>query len=134
LYLAVERFLQQRVGHLRVWRSTGAKIGLALLTYLLVNITWVFFRAQDFSTAARMLRSMLLIDRGGNPVLATYFVVSTVLTIGTMLIIHWYMRNRDLHTVVERVPAMAAGAAWGTALFVIAITQGGSNAFIYFQF
>jgi alginate O-acetyltransferase complex protein AlgI len=133
-YLAIERFLQRRVGHLAIWDSVLAKIMLGLLTYFLVNITWVFFRAQDFGSAARILRSMLLIDRGGNPVLVTWFVISTVLTIGTMLACHWYMRDRELHTVVERVPAWASGAAWGTALFIIAITQGGSNAFIYFQF
>jgi alginate O-acetyltransferase complex protein AlgI len=133
-YLAAERFLQRRIGHLAVWSSAFAKFGLALITYFLVNITWVFFRAPDFSSAARMLRSMLLIDRGGDPVLQTWFVVSAAGTIAAMLAIHWYMRDRDLHSVVERIPATAVGAMWGAMLFAIAITQGGSNAFIYFQF
>jgi hypothetical protein len=36
--------------------------------------------------------------------------------------------------VVERWPAPVVGAAWGALLFLIVVTQGGSNAFIYFQF
>jgi alginate O-acetyltransferase complex protein AlgI len=133
-YLAAERFLQGRIGHLKLWDTVAARAALALLTYFLVNITWVFFRAQDFAVAARMLRSMLLIDRGGDPVLSTWFVVSAVVTVGVMLAIHWTMRHRDLHTVADRLPPVAVGLLWGAMLFLIAITQGGSNAFIYFQF
>jgi hypothetical protein len=44
------------------------------------------------------------------------------------------MRERDLHAEVQRLPALAAGALWGAMAFLIAITQGGSDAFIYFQF
>ena len=51
-----------------------------------------------------------------------------------MLIIHWLMRDRDLHQVAERLPSVVVGLIWGAMLFLIAITQGGSNAFIYFQF
>jgi alginate O-acetyltransferase complex protein AlgI len=134
LYLGAERFLKGLFGHLRVWDTKLATLGLALVTYFLVNITWVFFRAQDFPTAWRLIRSMLLIDRSGTPVLTTYFVVSATVTVLAMLTVHWSMRDRDLHSVVERTPAMAVGTLWGGMLFLIAITQGGSDAFIYFQF
>ena len=133
LYLGAERFLQRRVGDRPVWRTRGARVGLALLTYALVNLTWVFFRAQDFPTAWRMLRSMLLVD-GGAPILNMWLALSTAVTIGGMLVVHWRMRDRGLHEVVERWPAAAVGAVWGAMLFLIVITQGGSNAFIYFQF
>ncbi len=134
LYLCAERLLSARVGQLAFWRTWPAKIGLALLTYFLVNITWVFFRAQEFGTAARMLKSMLLLDRSGGPVLTTYLMLSAVVVITGMLIVHWRMRNQALHEEVQRWPAVLVGAAWGVMLFLIAITQGGSNAFIYFQF
>lgn len=134
IYLAVERLLQQRMGASPVWSTTPMRIILAVLTYLLVNITWVFFRAQDFATAARMLKSMLLIDRTGAPLLSGWLVISASVTIGTMLVIHWLMRDRDLHQVAQRLPAALVGVIWGIMLFLIAITQGGSNAFIYFQF
>lgn len=134
LYLSVERLLKPRLGQLAFWRTAGGKITLALITYFLVNITWVFFRAQDFSTAWRMLSSMLLLNRSGAPVLTTYFLITGGLTIVAMLIVHWRMRHQTLHEEVQRWPALAVGGAWGAMVWLIVSTQGGGNAFIYFQF
>jgi alginate O-acetyltransferase complex protein AlgI len=134
LYLCVERFLRERIGHMPVWKTVPAKIALALLTYFLVNLTWVFFRAQDFPTAWRLISSMLLFQGGGGPLLTTWFIVSTAVVIGAMLVAHWRMRHRTFHDEVARVPAPVVGLAFGLMLFLIAIAQGGSNAFIYFQF
>ena len=134
LYLAAERFLRPRLGQLAVWRTGAGRLGLALLTYLLVNVTWVFFRARDFGTATRVLSSMVGLGPGGPPVLTWWLVASVTATIALMLAAHWHMRHRELHVEVARWPAAAVGAAWGLMLFVLAITQGGSDAFIYFQF
>jgi alginate O-acetyltransferase complex protein AlgI len=134
LYLAAERFLGARVGHLPVWRTGAARVGLALLTYLLVNVTWVFFRARDFGTAARVLSSMFLVGPGGPPVLTWWLVASVSATVAAILAAHWHMRHRELHAEISRWPAPAVGLAWGLMLFALAITQGGSDAFIYFQF
>jgi len=133
-YLCAERWLKPRLGHLAVWGTVGGKIALALLTYFLVNLTWVFFRAQDFSTARRMITSMLLIDGSGKPVLTMWFVISAAAVIAVMLITHWRLRHQTLHEEVQRWPALAVGTAWGAMLWLIVTTQGGGNAFIYFQF
>jgi alginate O-acetyltransferase complex protein AlgI len=133
-YLCAERFLKGRVGHWPVWDRWLARIGLALLTYALVNLTWVFFRAQDFDTAWRLLSAMLWLDPGGKPLLDTWPVVATAGTIGAMLVVHWTMRSRELHAEVQRLPAWLVGLGWGAMAFLIAITQSDSDAFIYFQF
>ena len=134
LYLAGERWIKPRLGHMALWQTVPGKLMLALLTYFLVNITWVFFRAADFSQALRLLRSMLLVDTGGAPVLTSYFVMSTVATMAILLALHWHMRHRALHAEVERMPVAVTGTLWGLMAFAIAITQGGSDALIYFQF
>jgi alginate O-acetyltransferase complex protein AlgI len=134
LYLAAERFLSARIGHHQVWTRWQARVVLALLTFALINLTWVFFRAPDFATAWRLLLSMLLIDRSGGPVLTTWFLLSATLTMATMFAVHWWMRSRELHIEIGRMPPVLVGTAWGLMLFVLAIMQGGSNAFIYFQF
>ncbi len=134
LYLCAERVLNQRVGHWAVWDRWISRLGLALLTYALVNITWVFFRAQDFDTAWRMISAMLLLDTGGTPLLDTFPVVATLVTIGLMLVVQWTMRSRELHAEVQRFPAWAVGMAWGVMMVLIAITQSDGDAFIYFQF
>ena len=134
LYLAVERLLRQSLGHMSVWATWPARLGLGLLTYALVNITWVFFRAQDFPTAWRVLSSMLLIGQGGEPVLSYWRVLSASVAVGGMLLVHVYMRERELHAEVQRLPVAVGGLLWGAMALLIVMTQGGSNAFIYFQF
>lgn len=134
LYLAAERWLKARFGKGAVWGTLPAQIFLAVLTYFLVNITWVFFRASDFASAWRMMTTMLTFVTDGQKVLPTIHVLETVITIGVMLVIHWYMRERKLHEVIGRLPVWFVGPAWGVMLTLIIITQGGSDAFIYFQF
>ena len=133
-YLAAERWLKPQLGHIALWRTWPGRLALALLTYFLVNITWVFFRAPDFGTAWRMLRGMLLVDATGKPVLQTYSMLSTALVVLAILATHWYMRDRALHAEVQRLPAPVIGLGWGAMLWLIAVMQGGGDAFIYFQF
>ena len=134
LYLAAERWLVARLRHHAFWKKLPAKIMLAVVTYFLVNITWVFFRAADFSMAWRMIVTMLTFVTDGEKVLPAVFVWQTFITIGIMLLIHWRMRDRQLHDVIGRLPAWLTGLVWGVMLMLIIITQGGSDAFIYFQF
>lgn len=54
LYLAAERWLKARLGNNPLWGTLPAQIILAFVTYFLVNIAWVFFRAPDFASAWRM--------------------------------------------------------------------------------
>jgi len=117
VYLAAERWLVAR-----------------LLTYFLINITWVFFRAADFATAWRMITTMLTFVTSGEKILPTVLVLQTVITTAVMLAIHWWMRNRRLDEVIDRMPVWLTGLLWGVMLMLIIITQGGSDAFIYFQF
>ncbi|RLA27728.1 MAG: MBOAT family protein [Gammaproteobacteria bacterium] len=134
VYLAAERWLVARLGHHDVWNKLVARVLLALLTYFLINITWVFFRAPDFTTAWRMITTMLTFVTSGEKILPTVLVLQTVITTAVMLAIHWWMRNRRLDEVIDRMPVWLTGLLWGVMLMLIIITQGGSDAFIYFQF
>ncbi|GMR17201.1 MAG: MBOAT family protein [Gammaproteobacteria bacterium] len=133
-YLAAERWLVARLGHHEVWNKFAARVLLALLTYFLVNITWVFFRAADFASAWQMIVTMLTFETSGKKVLSTVLIVQTVVTISAMLGVHWWMRNRRLEDVIGRLPVWLTGVTWGVLLALIVTTQGGSDAFIYFQF
>jgi alginate O-acetyltransferase complex protein AlgI len=133
IYLAVERALRQNVGPRPFTRTLPFQIGLALLTYLLVNVTWVFFRARQFGTARRMVTSMVTFG-AGSTVLTTANVTLVLVTIVSMLVIHGLMRDRRLEDVVAGAPWWVTGAAVAAMLAAIVFSQGSSNAFIYFQF
>ena len=118
---------------LRVTRTWLWRLLIAVTTYFLINITWVFFRAQDFATAWRMIGSML-VPHGGIKVLPTVQIALVTVTIGLMLLVHWAMRSRSLDQVVARTPWWLTSLALASMAFAIIITQGSGDAFIYFQF
>jgi D-alanyl-lipoteichoic acid acyltransferase DltB (MBOAT superfamily) len=111
-----------------------ARVGLMLLTLLLVNITWVFFRAPDFGAAARILLAMFGMIPDGRPMLATVDLLKvgilTVLLVGT----HWLMRDTSVRQVAARLPWWLLGLGWAAMLVLLILTQKSSSSFIYFQF
>ena len=56
------------------------------------------------------------------------------LLIATLLTVSWILRDRMVEDVMGHVPWWLGGIAWAAMLILIIVTQGGSGAFIYFQF
>lgn len=134
LYLVAERGLVRLFGD-RAWvRSLGVKVLLGLLTYFLVNITWVFFRATDFSSAGLLLASMFGAAGEGAQVLPTLDIVKVIVVVTGLLIAHWAFRTTSIEDAARSVPKWIHGVIWGGMLVLLIVTQGGGNAFIYFQF
>jgi alginate O-acetyltransferase complex protein AlgI len=134
LYLAGERWLRARTGVVGDPAGAWNRLSLALLTYFLVNVTWVFFRAEDFAGAARILQGMAGLVTDAKPVLPTMFVAKACVIVGAIVATQWLMRNRSLEDVVARTPWWVTGLIAGLMLFAVTITQGSGEAFIYFQF
>ena len=132
LYLSVERVLRARFPNYRP--GPVAFVALGLLTYMLVNLTWVFFRAKTFGKAWEVLRGMTGFNASTKPILATYYIVTVAAIVTAIVLTHWFMRARTLESVIARSPPLALGAIWGLMAFAIVISQGSGNAFIYFQF
>jgi D-alanyl-lipoteichoic acid acyltransferase DltB (MBOAT superfamily) len=106
----------------------------ALLTFLLICITWVFFRSATFGGAWLLLRSMFGQADGAAAILTTIDIIKVAVVIGFMLIFHWTMRNTSVLKVVGKMPWWLSGIAWSVILILIILSQGTSKAFIYFQF
>jgi alginate O-acetyltransferase complex protein AlgI len=110
-------------------------VALGLLTYTLVNVTWVFFRAKTFRKAWVVLSGMFGGSGAGTkPILSTFSLLTVAAIVGSMLVTHWLMRRRTLESVVERAPAAVVCVVWALLAFAIVIAQGEGSAFIYFQF
>jgi alginate O-acetyltransferase complex protein AlgI len=134
LYLAVERWLRERTGLKGDPVSGWSRLALALLTYFLVNITWVFFRAPDFGGAAGVLAGMFGLAPDAEPVLPTIYMIKVAVIITGLLIVQWLMRNRSVEDLVSRAPWWATGSVVAVMLFSVIVAQGSGEAFIYFQF
>jgi alginate O-acetyltransferase complex protein AlgI len=133
VYLGGERWLRERVVP-RPWMSRPiVRVALALFTYGLVCITWVFFRARDFATARTMLTRML---RGGSDQLAlgSGTFVSIVLLTAVLLAFHWSLRDTTLEATWQRLPRWSRPVILAIMLCTLAFIRGADRAFIYFQF
>ena len=134
IYLAIERVLKIKFKNAEWLKKLSTQIILALTTYLLVCITWVFFRAQNFPQAFALIQSMFGFNPEGQSTLATVYIIEVIVVTISMLIIHWRMRNTSLEAVVQKTSWPVIGTIWGIMLVLIIISQGSGDAFIYFQF
>jgi len=134
VYLGIERVLKRRFGQVRWIHSIAGKVFLGLVTYFFVNLTWVFFRADGFQKAQLILLSMFGVIRGGAQVLPTLELAKVTVVVLALVITHWVHRSIPVEVAAERLPSWAHGLVWGSMLFLLILTQGSDNAFIYFQF
>ena len=132
VYLSVERMLRARFAGYRP--GPAALLAFGVLTYVLINVTWVFFRAKSFDKAWLVLNGMFGFNATAQPILPTVHLVMVAGIVGGIVIAHWLMRARTLESALARVPAALLSATWALMLFAIVIAQGSGNAFIYFQF
>ena len=110
------------------------KFFAALLTFFLINITWVFFRAADFGTAWRLLASMFGRVRGAAPLLQNLAMLKVGVITVCLVATHWYMRNRSVLKVAANMKWWVVGVVWSVMLVLLILSQESSSSFIYFQF
>jgi alginate O-acetyltransferase complex protein AlgI len=130
----VERWVRTKTGVAGDPVGAWNRLGLALLTYALVNITWVFFRAHDFGSAARILAGMSGFAGEAPAVLPTIYMIKAVVIVAGIVAVQWLMRDRELEDVVAKTPWWVTGVVTAAMLFAVIIAQGSGEAFIYFQF
>jgi alginate O-acetyltransferase complex protein AlgI len=135
LYLVIERIVRALAGDASWAQTIPVKLGLALITYAAVLVTWVFFRATDFTIASRLISGMFGAHAtNGDAILTTREMLQIGLVTLGMLIAHWSLRNIGLEGAVSRLPRWAVTAVWAFMACAVILNQGSSNAFIYFQF
>jgi alginate O-acetyltransferase complex protein AlgI len=107
---------------------------LALATFFLINITWVFFRAKSFSAAWRLLVSMFGQTKKATPILPTVDIIKVSIVVLLMFTFHWLMRNTSVLQVVKKVSWWGLACFWAFLVISIIICQKSADSFIYFQF
>jgi len=133
-YLVIERVIRVLFEN-KPWANNSATRTLAwFATYGAVCIAWVFFRASDFTIATRMLGGMFGGHAHGDAILSTREILQVAIVTAFMIAAHWTLRESNIETAVTRLPRWAVTTAWALMASAIILTQGTSNAFIYFQF
>ncbi len=133
-YLVIERICRACFED-KPWASAPfVRVLVGFATYAAVCIAWVFFRANDFTIATRMLGGMFGGHAHGDAILSTRELLQIGAVTAGVITMHWAMRENTFETAVMRMPAWAITAIGAVMACAIIFTQGNSNAFIYFQF
>ena len=134
LCLVVERVLRVAFKDVAWVQHAGVQVLLGLATYVAVCFAWVFFRANDFATASRLVAAMVGAVARGDAILPTREILQVTLVTLGLLGAHWFLRRTSLENVVSRMPRALLAGVWTVMICGIVLTQGNGNAFIYFQF
>ena len=133
LFLVLERWLRSKFGAAAWTRTQMAQLGFALVTYGLVCLTWVFFRASSFSDAALILQAMAGLRPDQFPT-STGDVMSVILITVAVLIGHRLLRDTTLEDAWAARSTMVRGLVLALMIIAIILSPGADRAFIYFQF
>ncbi len=154
LYLCAEKFYRERIMNKKLPEPPSAKpvvlqaavfqgffklirssnFLLALITFFFINVTWVFFRAPDFTAAWRLLSSMFTNVPNGATLLSTLAIIKVSVIITCMVGFHWFMRNTRVLNVANKMPWWLLAIIWSAMLILLILSQESTSSFIYFQF
>jgi alginate O-acetyltransferase complex protein AlgI len=132
-YLALERLLQGRAGSRGGGNAWWADYLYPLLTFLVVTLTWIPFRAATPAIAAGIASGLLRFDVPR--VVEMGKLAPALLGAAATLCWHFLMRDTSLEAAfasIGRLPQRLMVGACFVALFLC--SGGGQRAFIYFQF
>ena len=99
---------------------------------MLIVITWVFFRAGDFSGAYEILYQMFHFN--ASQVLEQQDITNVLAVSVCVFLFHFAMRNRSYEDLVKRMHISIRAVFLAMMLVAICLAPGDDRAFIYFQF
>ncbi len=137
LYLVGERWMRRwPAAGWSLWQHWAGRVALALLTYGLVCVAWVFFRAHTLERAMEILAGMAG-ARGwaaGSVLVPAQVAWVAVVTLG-VLGLHFALRDSSLEEAMGRLPWWLRAALIASLAFLVVLGfHGEDRAFIYFQF
>lgn len=136
LYLWIEKFFSDRKGvknENTTSSNTVTNFLLAMLTFMLVNITWVFFRADTFGKSWGILQAMFGLAEG-RPLLTTLAIIKVAVIIPILVLFHWFLRNTKVLEVAYKMSWIWLSIVWSAMLLLLIWSQESGSSFIYFQF
>jgi D-alanyl-lipoteichoic acid acyltransferase DltB (MBOAT superfamily) len=134
MLLSFERAMGWGAGSEQI-ANRWVRFGRMVITFHLVCIGWVFFRASDLATAIGMLKRIVLFDLNiqlsGAALLDLLSCGSVILTLLIILL----GTRRAVFRLCDRVPNLAVPVVYALLVIVtVFLAPSGTKEFIYFQF
>lgn len=133
-YLLIERFIEKYMKKNEI-NSLIVSL-LSIPTFLIITLTWVFFRAGNLSEAISIFKKLCMINNGiQRSALSDHeLIIGFVVTI-LLFIWHNFRKYFDIYSVINRISPIICGASMLIIYIIIYLfASGDDRAFIYFQF
>lgn len=121
--------------------STGSQFGQMVLTFCLMTLGWIFFRAPSIDDGWNYVMSVLSGQNGfrlGHMGMMIASRVDVILFVMLLLLVEWVKRNAEhplqFGSRLLLKNSFARYAVYYLLAFLIVCYRGGGNTFIYFQF
>lgn len=138
LYLWVEKFFRdaKEIKNKDIVKQHNQWVGFlyAFLTFMLINITWVFFRSDTFGKAWQLLESMFGTSTEGKALLTSLAIIKVAVVVPLILVFHWFMRNTKVLEVAYKLSWWSLSIVWSVVVLLLIWSQESGSSFIYFQF
>lgn len=129
--LSIERFVfGHRKSHVEP-RALG-KIVRQVITFHVVCLSWIFFRAESVSGAFRMIKSLGHFQ-WSRDYAAAWLFLAVLGGLGVLMDLQLEYSG-DEYVFQTKSPVLSFGAAVAAIMLLILFSASGSHAFIYFQF
>ncbi|MDJ0938453.1 MAG: MBOAT family O-acyltransferase [Woeseiaceae bacterium] len=133
MLLVAERVAKRLFGGIGFFRTAIGQFAIGLLTFLLVCLTWVLFRAETLDGAVQLF-TVMFIPVGGLVVIELVQVLVVIGVGAALLGTHWFMRNREFGSALRSLPWPVIGTILAAMLVAIILSPGEERDFIYFEF
>lgn len=137
ILLGKNRKYTNQVGEGRLL-PTGREVLQMCVTFALVVLGWIIFRAPNMATMLLYLQGICDASILSVPwIISRYYSIPLVIALSVMIIVEWFGRDNEhaLSGVQRIIPnSFARTILYVLALFIVFVFRGGAVDFIYFQF
>jgi len=109
-----------------------------LVTFVLVDFAWIFFRAATFDDAIYIITHMFRgwdLSAGVTLGLGTYEMTLVLMALAILLVVDWLQSRMPLRANIAELPVWARWSLYyGVVMCVLLLGKTGGGKFIYFQF
>lgn len=133
IYLVIEHYLSRHFVRQKLNGITH--ILLIVMTFIVISLTWVFFRAETLHDAMAIFSNLHKSSPATKPILSASEILWVFITMMSLIVWHISRRNDSIEHFFNKQHAIIKGTilvAMIMAIFLFA--SGDDRAFIYFQF
>lgn len=134
ILLVVEHGLRKTQSYHQLLKTKPFRFVYGLFTFMMVMLAFVIFRADDMTQAGQLITALWPNAQNQSVVEINLWVKFVILAFVLLMLSQIFMRNRHLNHVLQSMPILWRTLMLSLFLLLMLITNGNSNAFIYFQF